>query len=344
MEMTVELATKKFRDFCVAELNGKISNKGWVKINGERLCNTCAMKKRRTLYALVTESSPIYLKCFRASCDLKRFATMDDFAQLGFRDQEAIQVLINNQNRLNINYYGSDTRPILIQDRIVSNEQIAYFKKRTKMLLTPDLIFKYRIIPNLYDVMKDNFDEDDVHMEKFLSMNIKDDKLAITFATDDYATVSYRHTKRDQKVIFNLSDSVNNGYVLDRLEDKDKIETLVLCEGIFDIINIHKHFAIIDGTRYIATLGFQSFYSDIIHHYKQNIDSVKQLILFLDSDKELPYGKRTYDKFAVDNLMKKLKYELGDVFEKITFVYNSATKDFGDLSEKIEPVKVEYKK
>lgn len=344
-EMSISVATKKFRDHCISELSGRMSSKGWIKIDGSRLCLTCAKKRRRTLYAMVSESSPVFLKCFRASCDLKRFATQDDFHMLGFNDNEAISVLMNNGNRLNISSYSNDSRPIIIEDRIPSEAQRAYFKSRTKLDLTPDNIFKYRIIPNIYQVMKDNFDEDDELHQKFRSMNINDDKLAITFATDDYGTVSYRHTQKSQKVIFNLNDNSNTGYVLERHDDESSVKTLVLCEGIFDLINIHKYFAVIDGAKYIATLGFQSFFHDIIHHYKQHIDSVERLIIFLDSDKELPYGKRTYDKVAVDNLMRRLSYEIGeDAFKVISFVYNSVSKDFGDLSTPIEPKIVEYKK
>lgn len=343
--MSVSVATKKFRDHCVSELHGKISSKGWIKIDGSRLCSTCLVKKRRTLYALVNESSPVYLKCFRASCDLRRFATPEDFEILGFNNKEAIQVLINNNNRLNISTYNNDSRPLVIEDRIMSDVQLDYFKTRTRQTLTPELVYRYRIIPNISQVINDNVDEDDPTYEKFKSMNIYNDKNAITFATDDYGTISYRHCKRNQKLIFNLNDKANNGYVLERREEEKEIKTLVLTEGIFDIINIYNYFAYIDGAKYIATLGFQSFFSDIIYHYTQHIESVERLIIFFDSDKELAYGKRTYDENAAKGLIKRLDNELGiNAFKEIVFVYNKATKDFGDLSKTIDPVKIEYRK
>lgn len=344
-EMSVSMATKKFRDFCVSELSGKISSKGWIKIDGSRLCTTCARKRRRTLYAMVSDSSPIYLKCFRASCDLKRFATQDDFITLGFDDMKAISVLMNNSNRLNITSYTSGNRPIIIDDRIVSKEQREYFKKRTNSDLNIDSVFQFRFIPNIYNVIKDNFDEDDEVYSKFMSMDIGDNKLAMTFATDDYTAVSYRHTQKNQKVVFRLNeDTPNNGYTLERPSDHG-IHTLVVSEGVFDIINIYKYYAIIPGAKYVATFGFQSMLRCITHHYKQHIDTMEHLIVFLDSDQELPYGKRTYFEPAVKSLIKKLNQELGDdAFKKITFVYNSTTKDFGDMSETITPVLVNYKK
>lgn len=345
-EMSIELATKKFRDFCITELNGKVGSKGWTKIDGSRLCTTCAKKKRRTLYALISEGSAVYLKCFRASCDLKRFATYADFNDLGFTDKEAIQVLTDRANRFDITSYGGDIRPIHIQDRIVSVDQILYFKKRTCIDLKPEDVFKYRIIPNLHEVMIDNFDEDDIVLQKFNAMNIKSDKKAITFATHDFATVSYRHITKNQKVIFNLTENVsNNGYVLERpADDGSGVKTLVFTEGIFDLINVYNYYAYIYGAKYIATMGFQSFHSDIVYWYQQHIDTVERLIIFADSDIDLPYGNKSYDKFAIESLIKNVLKDIGeDAFKEIVIVYNTKSKDFGDRSLPIEPKLVQYK-
>ncbi len=342
--MSVSLATKKFRDFCVAELHGKVGSKGWTKIDGSRLCTTCAKKKRRTLYALINEGSSVFLKCFRASCDLKRFATPQDFDDLGFTDKEAIKVLMNKTNRIDIQSYSTDSRPIIVQDRIISDAQKQYFKKRTGIDLKYEDVFKYRIIPNLHEVITENFDEDDIVMEKFNAMNIKNDKNAVTFATDNYSTVNYRHIFKNQKVIFNLSDGVsNNGYTLER-EGEDGIKTLVFTEGIFDLINVYNFYAYIYGAKYIATMGFQSLHSDIVYWYQQHIDTVERLIIFADSDKDLPYGNKTYDKFAIESMLKAVAFDIGeDAFKEIVIVYNTKSKDFGDRSLPIEPKLITYK-
>lgn len=343
-EMSVAVATKKFRDFCVAELHGKCSSKGWTKIDGSRLCSTCARKKRRTLYALINEGSAVYLKCFRASCDLKRFATYQDFDDLGFTNQEAIKVLMDRTNRLDIQKFGVDTRPIIVGDRILSREQRDYFKKRTGLELTTDDIFKYRLIPNIFQVMYENFDDDDPILEKFASMNIREDKLAVTFATDDYTTLSYRHTKYNQKVIFNTNDEQsNNGYTLTRTEDIRDIKTLVFTEGIFDLINVYNFYARIDGALYCATLGFQSFHSDIIHWYLQHLDTVERIIVFADADKELPYGNRTYDDIAIKKLLNNVNKEIDLTSVEIDLVYNKSSKDFGDRSEPIDGEVIVFK-
>ena len=343
-EMSVSVATKKFRDFCVSELNGKCSSKGWTKIDGSRLCNTCARKKRRTLYALINEGSAVYLKCFRASCELKRFATYQDFEDLGFTNKEAIKVLMDRTNRLDIQRFGIDTRPIIVSDRIISREQRDYFKKRTGIELTPSDIFNYRIIPNIHQVMCENFDEDDPILEKFNSMNIRDDKNAVTFATDDYTTLSYRHTSYNQKIIFNTNDEQsNNGYTLIRTDTIKDIKTLVFSEGIFDLINIYNFYGRIDGALYCATLGFQSFHSDIIHWYLQHLDTVDRIIIFADADKELPYGNRTYDDIVIKRLFNNINKEIDLTSVEICLAYNKASKDFGDRSEPINGEVVVFK-
>lgn len=346
-EMTVSMAIKKFRDFCLTELHGRCGSKGWTKIDGNRLCSTCGKKRRRTLYALINEGSAVYLKCFRASCELKRFATFEDFIDLGFNDREAIKVLLDKTNRFDIKSYGDSSRPIIVQDRIMSNEQVKYFEARTGIVPKYEDVYKYRIIPNLYSVMTENFDEDDPEITKFNSMNIKDDKNAITFATENYSTVSYRHIFKNQKVIFNLTEinSSNTGYTLERAdEDTGEIKTLVFTEGVFDLINVYNFYAYIYGAKYIATMGFQSLHADIVYWYQQYIDTVERLIIFADSDIDLPYGNKMYDKVAIENMLKSVAKDIGeDAFKEIVIVYNTKSKDFGDRQLPIEPKLIQYK-
>lgn len=341
-DMTLSLAIKRFRDFCVSELHGKPGSKGWTKIDGNRLCKTCGQKRRRTLYALINEDSAVYLKCFRASCNLKRFATYEDFIDLGFNDTEAIKMLVDRSNRMNIHTFSSgDTRPIIIQDRAPSQAQVDYFNKRTGLKLTYNDVFKYRLIPNITETMKENFDEDDPIYEKFIALNLSDDKDAMTFATSDWGTINYRNINKNIKVILNLADNVsNNGYTLERYEEgNENIKTLVFTEGIFDLINVYNFYAYIYGAKYVATMGFQSLKNDIVYWYKQHLDTVERLIIFADSDISLPYGNlKTYDKNAIDGVIRALDEELGeDAFKEIVLVYNSKSKDFGDRSLPIEP-------
>ena len=343
-KMSITLATKKFLDFIHKELNAKGGTKGWYKIDGSRICNECIRHKRRTLYAYVSEGSGVYLKCFRASCELKRFATYNDFVDLGFKDKEAITVLLDRTNKIDIRNYNKSYRPIIISDKRVSKEQRDYFALRTGIQLDDDRVTKYRIIPNVIQMVKENFDEDEPFYGKFFSMGIYGEKSAITFATEDYSTISFRHIKYNKKLVFNTADDViNNGYTLTRGEE-DKIDTLVLTEGVFDLINVYNRYAILDNAKYIATFGYASFFSDVIHWYKQYITSIKRLIIFADSDIEIGFDNFTYDKKMYNSLFKKLDIEIGeDAFEEIFVVYNTKSKDFGDISKPIEPVKVKIK-
>lgn len=345
--MELNLAIKKFRDFCHKELNARGGNKNWYKIDGGRICSECPRHKRRTLYAYISDGSGIYLKCFRASCELKRFATLQDFHDLGFNDEEAIKVLLDKSNRSDVRQFSSDSRPIIINDWLPSKEQAEYFKARTNIKLrNVEHVQQYRLIPNIYQVLYDNFDEDEpiIHALQYTGLT-KPEKMGITFATDDFATFSYRHIKKNSlKLVLNPDkDNVNTGYTLTR-DDGGEIKTLIVTEGVFDLINIYTKFGVINNAKYIATFGFASFESDILYHFKQHIDTVKSLVLFADSDKVTPTGQKIYDEHAYKRLIKKLDSVVGpDTFENIIIVYNTASKDFGDMREPITPKIVEVR-
>lgn len=345
--MELNLAIKKFRDFCHKELNARGGNKNWYKIDGGRICSECPRHKRRTLYAYIADGSGVYLKCFRASCELKRFATLQDFHDLGFNDEDAIKILLDKSNRSDIRQFSSDNRPIIVSDWIPSKDQAEYFKARTGVKLQNiDHLKTYRLIPNIYQVLTENFDEDEPIFVSLESIGVtKPDKNAMTFATEDFTTFSYRHIKKNNlKLVLNPDkDNVNTGYTLSRTSTGE-IKTLVVTEGVFDLINIYTKFGIIDNAKYIATFGFASFESDILYHFKQHIDTVKSLVIFADSDKETPSGQKTYDEQAYRRLIKKFDSVVGqDAFENIVIVYNTASKDFGDMREPITPKIVEVR-
>lgn len=339
INMDISLAIKRFRDFCHAELDAKGGAKHWYKIDGSRICNECTRHKRKTLYAYIKEGSGVFLKCFRASCELRRFATLQDFHDLGFHDEEAIKTLLDKSNRSDTRQFSLDKRPIIVSDWMPSKEQLEYFKSRTNIKLRDVAhVQSFRIIPNIYQVLHENFDDDEpiIHASELVGVD-KSAKDAITFATEDYSTFSYRHIKqKNKKLVLNPDkDNVNTGYTLTRGND---VKTLVVTEGVFDLINVYTKYAILDNAKYIATFGFASFVSDIIYHYKQHITSVKSLIIFADSDIKLENGKFTYNKQAYNKLIKTLNDNLGDdAFENIVIVYNKASKDFGDMRETIQP-------
>ncbi len=342
--ITVNQAYEKLREFCITELRGKISTGGWICIRGERICNECSRHKRSTLYMLVKEGSPVILNCFRAQCGMTKRVQMNDFMELGFRDVEAITLMLDENNYENTTTYSTLTHNIIIRDTMMSSEQISYFYKRTKMYPDQDDVRFYRIVPNIKEVMRESKILDSRQDINKMMENIDFyGKRLITFANSEYNTFICRGSipQNRCKLMFKTDEDKTNdnfsGYTLSRGKD---FSTLVVTEGSFDLINVFTKFAIIDNTFYVATLGFSHTLKLIQRYYRKNIENMERLILFVDSDVKTEAGY-TYNKGMINKLLSNINRLIGeDAFKEIYLVYNKASKDFGDMSEPINPVKI----
>lgn len=339
--MTLEDAVIKFRRHLEDHYNGKQGSREWMKCDCRTICNACTNKKYKPFYISVTGESPIYMKCFKISSDINRFATPADFEAFGFRDTEAIKLLVDRNNRMKIKHLDTSTRPIIVNDYIMSVSQENYWKKRTGKVPDMSELSYYRFICDIDSVMNENFEPESEEYTAYKTTGIRPGKTGCTFLTSDYGMVSYRGIDDGKKIKFNISKNVSHGYTLKRGEE---VKSIVIAEGIFDIINIYNIFAYMNDALYCASLGFNSFENDICYWYQQHCDTVEQLIIFADSDVKMSYGHFTYKSFAINNLIKRLSERLGeDAFKKIFVCYNAKGKDFGDLSSPIEGERVEIK-
>lgn len=339
--MTLEDAVLKFKRHLEDHYNGKQGSREWMKCDCRTICNACTNKKYKPFYISVTGESPIYMKCFKISSDINRFATPADFEAFGFTDRDAIKLLIDRNNRMKIKHLDTSNRPLIVNDYIMSAAQQSYWKKRTGKV--PDItdLVNYRFICDIDDVMNENFEPDSEEFVAYKSTGIRPGKIGCTFLTSDYGMVSYRGIDDGKKIKFNISKNTSHGYTLRR---GDEVKSLIIAEGIFDIINIYNVFAYMNDALYCASLGFNSFENDICYWYQQHCETIEQLIIFADSDVKLSYGHFTYKSFAINNLIKRLSERLGeDAFKKIYVCYNAKGKDFGDLSSPIEGERVEIK-
>lgn len=342
--MIYEDAYNKFYNFVMRNLNAKgNSYKNFYRIDGGKyLCNNCpkrAKRQKEPFYIYMAPGEMIALKCFMIGCGFYRPITHQDFIAFGFDDNEAIYKLMDDSNQNTTKSFGNIKKLITIEDMTLSKEQLDYFQKRTNISLNSDKINFYRIIPNIREVMNDNIELDDPGMQSVINMKIKSNKNAMTFATFDMQTFSYRSIKGDQKLIFNINSTSHNGYTLVRGK---AFKTLVITEGIFDLINIYTKYAIMDDTFYVATMGFDSMFNIIKYWCKQYIE-IDRLIIFADSDITLPNGNRMYNEQAYHDIIKHLENLFPDIFRRITIVYNRKTKDFGDMSKTISPIIVDIK-
>lgn len=334
---------KLFLDFVRTELNGKGGHyTGWIKIDGSRICNECSRHKRKTLYVMLKEGFRPFLKCFRASCDIKRYITRADFQAFGFNNKEAIKSLLDDT----ISYNSKSERdastgvPLVITDDVFDRVQQDYFEARTNVILDKNAGIIFRVIPNLAEAIAETYEDNPEIVAKFGETKIKSNKHNITFATENYNMFFYRDIfAKDIKLKF--STGTTEPY---RLYTSEKPEYLIVAEGVFDIINVYTKYAVVDDGVYIATGGAQAIFNEICNTYTQHIETIKNLVIFADSDIKLGENKYTYDKKFYNSLFKRLKETLGEnAFQSIYLVYNKKSKDFGDMREEILPDKITIK-
>lgn len=337
--MELKEAYTLLEDFARTELSGKGGyHTGWIKIDGRRICAECARHKRKTLYIYIKEGFRPFLKCFRISCDIRRYMTVKDFHDLGFTNNEAIKLLTENTTMTPVKTSNlNDEVPVIINDRFLNKNQLDYFKARTNIDLTEEDIVKYRIIPNLSEVIYDTYEEDIDTIEKFKQTKIKSNKDAITFADHDYSMYYYRGINSNIKLKFNTGISYGYTHVV------GTPNTIVITEGIFDIINVMTKYCVIDDAVYIASGGIEAMAKDIIKYYAKYIDTMERLIIFADSDIKLQ-NKYTYNEKFYNKLIRTIENKLGKLaFKELYIVYSSRCKDFGDMREDIYPIKVKLK-
>ena len=93
--MTLDEASELWFKFMYAELNPRKSQNGWYKITGDRICSECPRHKNRSLYIWYQKDKRPFLKCFRASCTIRRYITVEDFTDFGFEADEFQYSLLN---------------------------------------------------------------------------------------------------------------------------------------------------------------------------------------------------------------------------------------------------------
>lgn len=361
--MDREKALKLLENFVLTELRGKLSAGSFYQINGDRICAKCRASNRRTLYMIISNNMPVMLKCFRASCLLEhvidnpdvdankaRPINREELVGLGFSNEDAIESIMNCKNLIYSKNRKFMNDNILVSDTSLSMEQINYLSDRCGLKPTLNDISKYHIVSNVSQVIEDNDIQMDDSMFNIYSKYNKSN--ALTFLCGDL-TLSTRGLSKFvlQKSILNINQNVSAlGYHIGNKTTGN--HTLVISEGIYDIINAERYIANFGGEKkgvlYVATLGFAKTLHIIEHYYYKNIDTIKDLIIFMDSDicNEVDGIKTfSYDENQLYRLMKALDMSLGsDAFNSISICYNSKSKDCGDLREPLNPKRIDIDK
>lgn len=355
--MTRKEALQDLERFIHDNLRAKQTGGSFYQIDGGRICSTCRLKKRRTLYMIFNYSSPVMLKCFRASCTSEHLKngetdptkavliTADILRKFGYNNEEAIGLITNVSNLVMSRRSRVTDGSLLINDRLLSPAQLDYMEKRCKFRPTAEDALEYNIVPGLHSVIEDN----DIELEDTTRdiLNGFNKNNSISFSTGDGHVVITRKLTNNgiTKNILNVHSGVTTGGYT--IGDSDgSIETLVISEGNFDIINARRFFArpeYLGNTLYVAALGYDKIAKLIEMHYFKNIDKIKRLIIFMDSDiTNQVMGKEvfTYNKKHLKNIVQTFSARVGiTAFQEVALCYNTRGKDCGDMSEPIKMVR-----
>jgi len=331
--MEANEAFRLLKDYCLKYLDGKESASGWICIRGDRFCSRCAEHRRSALYILIDPGNPVYLNCFRAGCDTRRRVRLQDLKDLGFNNQEAIACIMNETGKGSSRVINTDSTELISRAQTLTYLQRDYLRKRLAMDITDKDAKFYRIIPDLRQMIIDNFSENSDIYKKLPPGNAQN---WISFSTQDCNTFTIRSITGRLKLMISNKDLRFPGYVLQKGK---KIETIVITEGIFDLINIYTKFAPLDNAIFIATLGFNNLVNLVKYYAGKYTTTIKNLVIFADSDLKTSFGY-TYK----DRAYRTVWRELACVpFESIWLLYNKKSKDFGDMSLPIKIEKVQIK-
>lgn len=348
--LSTKQAFELLRVFLIRELSGKIQHNNWIEFRGDRFCDECHKHRRSALYMYVEEGSTLFVKCFRASCNLKRAVTAQDLIDLGFKNTEAIKLLINSSERSKFTYKDLEFKVnnIIVTKTRFSIEQENYFYNRCGFIPTKSDMDLFRLIPDIRGLINDNFITIDGINSKYSTFidnykkffNGYNKTEYISYFTNDGNKFYFRSIDDNTKSIIKGQLSISDNKSLYTVNKGDKVENLVVTEGIFDMINIYKSYHIGTDAIFTSTGGFAAFEHHIITLYKKHMDTLKNLYIYCDSD---VYNKEV-DRYEINipminvlfrNIFKKIPKI---AFENIYLIHNNRSKDFGDKSKKIRKV------
>lgn len=341
--MTLSDAYRLLEQHIYDNLDGKQASGGWYHIRGDSFCANCASHVRSALYILAKEGTSPALNCFRAGCGERKIMGVNDFYRIGFANDDAIKVILAESSKIargSVTKYSDDTT--LIRKTGLSIYQKSVLRDRCRFTNDElkNAVYKYRLIPNINGLIDDSYTDEKIRNKFDYLRAYSNTGTAVVFATNDYNTFTVRSQRL--KGMISVRESVFTGYTL-KSSNYKQTDTLIVTEGIFDLLNIKRFYCNVDNGFYVATLGFANMFNMIKRYYCQYINTVKTLILFADSD--IQRGNSfTYDVSQYDKLLRKINKEFGsNAFCEIYIVYNSSSKDFGDFREEITPVKIKIK-
>jgi len=278
----------------------------------------------------------VIVHCFQLKCHSSGVMNREHLKQMGIYDKDIIGFVECNYDEskraMRKSYNNSMT---WIMNTKSAKGILSYYKARTKTRLTSDIAEKYRIVTSVKEFIELNRENLNDKVIKRLKM-VKQPSIGFmnssgTFIEFRYAGDDVPKNSRFLKVSLTTDErcqyQTHKPYIIERaneyaLGDKGYI---VLCEGKFDLINVHKHIMpTCDGIWISSTVGgFRSIINTMTKKYPY-----RKLVVVADAD--------VRDKQII-SMVEGIEYRISG----LSIIRNEASKDFGDLREAQAPVRVD---
>lgn len=307
-------------------------------------CPYCGDSKKNPMSAhmYIELHPPFRFHCFK--CETSGVLNSEALRDLGIYNTD-LSIALINANKTYKQYAGvqqmSFKRRVLKNtpiDSDLSANSVAYFNSRYKSSFSnADLTTKFKVVTDAYAFFRENSINPPKDQYEF-------DK-SIGFISADSSHIIFRDISNTQeKRYYNLNligdfgiGSISKTYTISNEVDTMKDEmTLVISEGIFDIIGVYTHFyngTSEDNTIFAAACG--KAYNAVILNYIHLGFLNLNIVIYSDADVDISFYKRLKE----DSPYLK--------FSKITIYYNSLYnsetgygKDYGVPADEIQLRKV----
>lgn len=293
-------------------------------------CGDTKTPKSVHLFIRLGGDNNVAMTCYKLGCDVSRRMSVADALKLGVTDSSVLKMLADNKNIKNINKTSSGINNILLSE-VFKPEIASYFKSRTLIDVDKAAIEKYSIvgcIDSFIDLNKTTIHKD--IQKKLLYLKNKYPKGFIGFLNRDRTLMYIRNIdeeSKDKHDKMSLSEDfiIHSPYeIRHNVDYKQKDFIIFHNEGCFDAINISKHIS--GGVPHysIASLGFSHMFG-VMRYYSAHYRDVTTVI---NRDGDI-------NPTIVEKYLSRYKYRYQDVY----WVYNTESKDIGDMRLPINPVK-----
>ncbi|MGL6132336.1 MAG: hypothetical protein ACRCZ9_12060 [Fusobacteriaceae bacterium] len=314
----------------------------WIQLSCP-FCGDSPNPRTKHLNIRLTDDNLFVIKCFQTKCDIGGFLNKKKLHRLGVYDNNIIgevQMLYNRNKGMIHTYTGEENyshigTPLkkgggIILPLSVPDVVTDYFKKRTNMTLDNEYIHRYRIVSNFKDFETDN------NIPRGVLKRITDGE------SKGYNYIGFLNNSRTQVFIRAINDPYlkhvkipivdipeymrHEEYSIFDNFDMEENNNVFIAEGLFDIINTHKHISGGSSGVFIAAATANAIprltnkYADTTYH--------SNFIFVSDSDVHIGFYRR---------IIKERNYRFGNV----SVVYNNIGKDVGDIGEPIELTRID---